>query len=182
MVCDDPHHLQHLAMRAWNLSMLYAASGETAPNKKMAEDQQRERIPSVPTEGLTESSVATSLALCGDLAEVCYGLLECLASSERRLHAMVRSQAVVCRCSLRMAMQPCTPSEKREHSSRAARAITSAFQVHQRWVQTAGCSKKDQATETPEERALNDDLVAGTDRRFVRDKGEAGWRSNAWRT
>ena len=62
-----------------------------------------------------------------------------------------------------MAMQPpCTPSEKREHSSRAARAITSAFQVHQRWVQTAGCSKKDQATEMPEDRALNDDLVAGT--------------------
>ena len=137
-VCDDPSHLEWLSDTAWNLAMQQITVSEVGATSSEANTDSSS---SVDAQRHNSGTPAISLRLCAELIEASSELTAALAATESRLHAMVRGQAVVCRCRLRLAtLDNVEHAERLEQLGRASSAIAAAFKLHQRWVQAASAA------------------------------------------
>lgn len=123
-VCDDPAHLEWLSVTAWNLAVNQAKtmSGSSASEAEGGKATERSRSASV---------------LCAELADVSCDLTAALPPTESRLHSMLRDQIIVTRTRLRLAVAKQDERDGTEQLARASNSLSTAFRLHQRWVQAA---------------------------------------------
>ena len=149
-VCDDPSYIEWLSDTAWNLAVAQASLRDATHNNAQGGDGGRGHGDGTADgtvvvvgsgsggedAGLARRSKA-SFALCAELAEASCELTNALPPTEARLHAMIRCQAVVCRCRLRLSALCAAEPEEHENLSHASSAIAAAFRLHHRWSQAA---------------------------------------------